>query len=157
MRKFKSSSTTILKIIMALIALGAFGFLAAVIPSETDFNNLGIYIYFLILIYISALPFFYVVYQIIHLLNIIDKNTGFSESSISVLRRIKLGSSIFSFLYVVFMPYIFYIAKMEDAPGIALIGFVMIFGSAVVATFAAVLQKLIQDGVNIKSENDLTV
>lgn len=34
---------------------------------------------------------------------------------------------------------------------------VCIFASSVIATFAAVLQRLLQDAIDIKSENDLTV
>jgi hypothetical protein len=36
-------------------------------------------------------------------------------------------------------------------------GLFMIFVSAVIATAAAVFQKLLQNAVDIKSENDLTV
>ena len=55
------------------------------------------------------------------------------------------------------MPYVFYLADMDDAPGLVAIGLVIVFASFVIGAFAAVLQKLIQNAVEIKSENDLTV
>jgi hypothetical protein len=55
------------------------------------------------------------------------------------------------------MPFIINAADTDDAPGVVAIGLVIIFASAIVAVFAAVLQKLVQNAVNIKSENDLTV
>jgi hypothetical protein len=37
------------------------------------------------------------------------------------------------------------------------IGLVIIFASMVIAVFAAVLQRLLQEAIHIKSENDLTI
>ena len=48
-------------------------------------------------------------------------------------------------------------AEVDDAPGLILVGMVLIFASMVIAVFAAVLQRLLQEAIDIKSENDLTV
>lgn len=45
---------------------------------------------------------------------------------------------------------------MEDITGIFMLALIRILASSVVATFAAVLQRLLQDAIDIKSENDLT-
>jgi hypothetical protein len=45
----------------------------------------------------------------------------------------------------------------DDPAGFIVIGLVVIFTSAVIATAAAVFQKLLQNAVDLKSENDLTV
>ena len=45
----------------------------------------------------------------------------------------------------------------EDVAHIVTIGFIFTFASSIVATFAAVLKRLLQDAINIKSENDLIV
>jgi len=55
------------------------------------------------------------------------------------------------------MPLFYLMAEKDDAPGIILIGMVMIFASMVIAVFAAVLQRLLKEAIDIKSENDLTV
>lgn len=62
-----------------------------------------------------------------------------------------------SSLYVIGMPLFYLIAEKDDAPGIILIGLVMIFACMVIAVFAAVLQRLLQEAIDIKSEYDLTV
>ncbi len=62
-----------------------------------------------------------------------------------------------SILYVTGMPFLYLMGEMDDAPGIILLGMVIIFASMVIAVFAAVLQRLLQEAINIKSENDLTV
>jgi len=55
------------------------------------------------------------------------------------------------------MPLFYLFAEKDDAPGVILIGMVIIFASMVIAVFAAVLQKLLKNVLDIKSENDLTV
>lgn len=55
------------------------------------------------------------------------------------------------------MPYIFSVAQRDDAPGVALLGFIFIGASLAVATAAAVFQKLLNNVIDIKSENELTV
>jgi hypothetical protein len=55
------------------------------------------------------------------------------------------------------MPLLYLMAEADDAPGIIVIGLVLIFASMVIGVFAAVLQKLLQEAIEIKAENDLTV
>lgn len=96
-------------------------------------------------------------YQALRLLSYIDNNQAFSELSVKALKNIKYCAITISSLYVVFMPLIYLMAEVDDAPGIIVIGMVIIFGCSVVAVFAAVLQKLLRSAIEIKSENDLTV
>jgi hypothetical protein len=55
------------------------------------------------------------------------------------------------------MPLIIYVAEKDDAPGAVLIGLVFIFATLIVGVFAAVLERLLQNAIELKSENDLTV
>ncbi len=112
---------------------------------------------FLIGLYVTAIVYFGALYQTLKLLSYIDKNQAFSELSITALKNIKYCAITIGALYVVFMPLIFLMGENDDAPGIILIGMIIIFGCMVVAVFAAVLQKLLKNAIDIKSENDLTV
>lgn len=107
--------------------------------------------------YVSAVPFLGALYQTLKLLKYIDKNKAFSPLSVAALKNIKYCAITISALYTAGMPYIFYVAERDDAPGVAALGFVIIFASFVIAVFAAVLQRLLQNAIDIKSENDLTV
>ena len=60
-------------------------------------------------------------------------------------------------MYVLGLPLFHFMAEKVDPPSFVLIGLVIIFASLVIAVFAAVLQRLLQEAINIKSENDLTV
>lgn len=112
---------------------------------------------FLIGMYASAIAFFFALYQTLKLLNYIDKNKAFSESSVKALKNIKYCAITISILYAAEMPVLFLMADGDDAPGLVALGLVITFASIVIAVFAAVLQKLLQNAIDIKSENDLTV
>ena len=112
---------------------------------------------FLIGLYVTAIVFFAALYQTLKLLNYIDRNQAFSELSVQALKNIKYCAVTISALYVVFMPLLYLMAEVDDAPGIILIGMVIIFCCMVVTVFAAVLQKLLKEAIDIKSENDLMI
>jgi hypothetical protein len=107
--------------------------------------------------YASAIPFFYALYQTFRLLGYIDKNKAFSELSVKALKNIKYCAVTISILYIAFVPSLFAMAQEDDSPGLAALGLVIIFASFVIAVFAAVLQKLLKNALEFKSENDLTV
>jgi hypothetical protein len=77
--------------------------------------------------------------------------------SVDAFKYIKYCAIAIGALFVIGMPYIYQAADKDDAPGVIVIGLVIIWASFVIATFSAVLQKLVQNAVDIKSENDLTV
>jgi hypothetical protein len=107
--------------------------------------------------YIAAIPFFVALYQAFKLLTFIDKNQAFSELSVRALKNIKFCAITISSLFVVLLPFVFLVADLDDAPGLIILGMVPIFGSMVIAVFAAVLQRLLREAIDIKSENDLIV
>ena len=111
----------------------------------------------LIGMYAAAIPFFFALYQTLKLLSYIDKNKAFSELSVNALKYIKYCAITISILYAAGMPLFFLMAQEDDAPGLVALGLVITFASIVVAVFAAVLQKLLKNAIDIKSENDLTV
>ena len=111
----------------------------------------------LIVMYVSAIPFYVALYQAFKLLSYIDKNNAFSQISVWALKKIKNCAITISGLYVVALPFVYIIAEWDDAPGLALLGLVIIGASMVIAVFAAVLQRLLQEAIDIKTENDLTV
>ncbi|WP_373285825.1 DUF2975 domain-containing protein [Paenibacillus segetis] len=109
-----------------------------------------------IVMYGAAIPFYFALYQAFNLLRYIDDNTAFTELSVKALKYIKLCAITISGLYVLGMPLFHFIAKKVDPP-IGLIVLIIIFVSLVIAVFAAILQRLLQEAINIESEIDLTV
>ena len=108
-------------------------------------------------IYLSAIPFFGALFQAFRLLGYIDNNKAFSEASVKALKNIKHCAIAIAAIYVAVMPFVYLLADKDDAPGLIIIGMVPLFASMVVTVFAAVLQKLLQDAIDIKRDNDLTI
>ncbi|OZT76654.1 DUF2975 domain-containing protein [Salinicoccus roseus] len=106
---------------------------------------------------LTVIPFIFALYQSFKLLNYIDGKKAFSDLSVKALKKIKFAAFSISLIYAIILPFIYIVAEIDDAPGIILMGMVPIFAALVVGVFAAVLQKLLNEAINIKSENDLTV
>ncbi|MCT1902942.1 DUF2975 domain-containing protein [Oceanobacillus sojae] len=109
----------------------------------------------LIGLYVTAIPFFIALYQALRLLSCIDNNNAFSELSVKALQNIKYDAIVISALYIIGAVSLLLLNALH--PGIALIGLTIILASAVIAVFAEVLQRLLRNALDMKSENDLTV
>lgn len=155
----KKGTTLFLKFVMWMIGTAVFAFCTLVLPRviiaelTSDFDYLPIMLGMLI----TAIPFFIGLYNGLKLVRYIEKNKVFSESSIQALKHIKYCAIAVCGFYTVMLPYIFYIAQLDDAPGVVLLGFIFVFASLVVATAAGVFQHLLENVLAIKSENELTV
>lgn len=162
----KRSSTLFLKVAVIFIGIPVLALCLFLLPQIANEANeaaergsdLAYVVYgILMAMYVSAVPFYFALYQTFHLLSYIDKNQAFSELSVSALKKIKNCALTISGLYVVVLPFIYIIAEADDAPGLILIGMVMVLAPMVIAVFAAVLQRLLQEAIDIKSENDLII
>jgi hypothetical protein len=161
----KQGSTLFLKIVISVIGIVALAGMIRFPQTEGRAANLDlISIYkdpFIIYLYIASLPFFVALYQAIKLLGFVEKNKIFSQAAVEAVRNIKYCTIVFIGFVAAAMAYILVMVKVtngdDDPAGFVAIGLVIIFASAVIATSAAVFQKLLQNAVDIKSENDLTV
>ncbi|MCL6586292.1 MAG: DUF2975 domain-containing protein [Anoxybacillus sp.] len=158
----KRGSTTFLKGIIFLAGIAVLALCVFLVPRMASFAgkmypNIAPmkYLVFLVM-YGAAVPFYFALYQAFRLLQYIDKNRAFSELSVKALKNIKCCAFTISGLYALGLPLFRFIARKVDPP-IGLIAFVILFASLVIAVFADILQRLLQEAINIKSENDLTV
>lgn len=153
----KRGSTLFLKGVVYALGLGVLALCVFALPGGLTEEGGGDYRPIVALLYVSAIPFFVALYQSHRLLNLIDKNAAFSMTAVEALKKIKYCGIVISALFAAVMPYAFVVADRDDAPGTVAIGLVIIFASTVIAIFAGVLQKLLKNVVEIKSENELTV
>lgn len=108
-------------------------------------------------LYLSTVPFYMALVQAFQLLNHIDQSKAFSEVSVKALKIIKRCAIIISVVYLILEPFFFQLAERDDAPGLVIIGMIPVFASIIIAVFAAVLERLLKEAIEFKSENDLTV
>ncbi|MGD0030904.1 DUF2975 domain-containing protein [Paenibacillus illinoisensis] len=157
----KRGSTFFLKMAVLLIGLPILALCIFGIPwlanHPVNPNYAGSLYPIVIIMYISVIPFIIALFQSFRLLSYIDKNEAFSSISVGSLKIIKYCAIVISSLYLVMLPFVFLVADKDDAPGLIIVGMIPIFASLVIAVFSAVLQRLLQEAIDIKSENDLVV
>jgi hypothetical protein len=157
----KRSSTLFLKLVICLIGIGVGTGMILFPQTEGRATNLDlISIYadpFIIYIYIGSIPFFVGLYQAFKLLNLIDANKAFSQGAVNTLKNIKFASlSLIGFIVLAIF-YIRFFAHGDDSAGPTALGICISFATGVIAIAAGLFQKLLQNAIDIKSENELTV
>ncbi|CAH0122264.1 MULTISPECIES: DUF2975 domain-containing protein [unclassified Paenibacillus] len=109
----------------------------------------------LIVVYITAIPFYFVLYQAFKLLHLIERKNAFSELAIESLKSIKYCAISIVIVYAAGVAFIGFLTGFQSV--LAVIGAVIIFAASAVAVFAAVLQELLAHALEMKTEIDLTV
>ncbi len=157
----KRSSTLFLKVVILLIAIVVLAWMLIFPQTEGRATNLDlISIYkdpLIIYGYIASIPFFVALYQAFKLLGYVDNNKVFSQLSVKAVRNIKYCALVIPVLIIIGEAYIIKNANGDDFAGPVALGIYSTFVSMVIATAAAIFERLLQNAVNIKSENDLTV
>jgi hypothetical protein len=111
---------------------------------------------FLAYAYVASIPFFAALYQVFKVLGYARHNRVFSQSAVRALGTTKYcAMSLIGF--VAGAELFIMLGNSDDRAGGVFMGILITFGSIVIATAAAVFEKLLQTAVEMKSENDLTV
>jgi len=157
----KRTSTVFLQIVVVLIGIGALALLLwephieGVNAHATFFQ---VYLDpFIALVYAGSIPFFVGVYQAFKVLGYAGKNKIFSPAAVKALRTIKFCAIAIIGFVVIEEVVIMLNHGSDDAAGGVFMGVLITFGSIVIATAAAMFERILQSAVDMKSENDLTV
>jgi Protein of unknown function (DUF2975) len=157
----KRGSTIFLQVVIVLIAIGALALLLWEPHIEGRNAHATLFeIYFkdpfLAYAYIGSIPFFVALYQAFKVLGFAGQNKIFSPEAVKALRTIKYCAlAIIGFVAVSIIFMIF--GDRDDRPAGVFMRILITFPSVVVATAAAMFERILQNAVDIKSENDLTV
>ncbi len=158
----KRASTVFLQAVVVLIAMVALVILIRFPLTEGRATNLDLFsIYadpFILYAYATSIAFFIALHKAFKLLGYIGQNKVFSSNSVKALKSIKYCAVVLSISIVAAGLFIMLFHSKEDDPaGFIAICIVMTFASIVVATAAAIFEKLLQNAIDMKSENDLTI
>jgi hypothetical protein len=157
----KRSSTIFLQGVIVLIGIGALALMLWEPHLEGRNAHATLFeIYFkdpfLAYAYIASIPFFVALYQAFKVLGYAGQNKVFSQAAVKALRTIKLCAiSIIGFVAVSVIFIMF--GDKDDRPAGVFMRILITFGSVVIATAAAMFERILQNAVDMKSENDLTV
>ena len=158
----KRTSILFLQAVIVLIGIVALAILIRLPLIEGRAANLDVFsIYFdpfILYGYAASIAFFVALYKAFKLLGYIGQNKVFSSNSVSALKSIKYCAIVLSILIVTAGLYIRIFHSEDDDPaGFLAICIVTTFVSIVFATAAAKFEKVLQNAIDMKSENDLTI
>jgi hypothetical protein len=159
----RKGSTIFLQAVIVLIGIGSLALLLWEPHLEGRNAHATLFqIYFndpfLAYAYTASIAFFVALYQAFKLLGHVGRGEVFSQRSVKALRTIKYcAMSLVGFLVGAEAYFFIVMRGKDDIAGGVMMGLLLIFVSAVVATAAAVFERTLQSAVELKSENDLTV
>lgn len=158
----KRISTVFLQVVVVLIGLVALTILIVMPTKEGRAANLDLFhIYadpFILYGYAASIAFFVALFKAFKLLGYIGQNQVFSLNSVKALKGIKYCALILAAAIVLAGVFIKIFHDKEDDPaGFLGLCMVITFACVVVATASAIFEKILQNAVDMKSENDLTI
>jgi len=158
----KRISIVFLQAVIVLIGSIALSLLIWMPLAEGRATNLDLFrIYsdpFILYGYAASIAFFIALYKAFKLLGYIGQNKVFSSGSVKALKSIKYCAIALSILILMAGVYIrIFHSKEDDPAGFLAVCIMTIFVSIVVATAAAIFEKVLQNAIDMKSENDLTI
>jgi hypothetical protein len=158
----KGISIIFLQGVIVLIGIVALSIMIRFPLIEGRAENLDLFsIYFdpfILYGYASSIAFFVALYKAFKLLGYIRQNKLFTQHSVRTLRSIKYCAIILCISILLAALYITVFHNEEEDPaGFIAMSIVVTFISIAVAAAVAVLEKILQNAVDMKTENDLTI
>ncbi len=157
----KRGIVTFLKLAVSVIGIAVLALCILWVPTLAD-RAVNMYPEFaflkypvLIFIFITAIPFYIALYYTLRLLNYIENKYAFSDMAVASLKHIKHYAMTEVILYILGLAALSCMKALH--PGIVIMGGVIAFAALTVSLFAALLQELLRNALEIKAENDLTV
>src|SRR5262245_60997352 len=108
---------------------------------------------FLAYAYIASIPFFVALHQAYKLLGYVGQNTVFSQAAVRALRTIRYCAMAIVCSVVVGEIFIM-LGDSDDRAGGVFIGMLIILPSIVIAAAMVVFERILQNAVEINSDND---
>ena len=158
----KRVSIIFLQAVIVLIGIVVLAMMIRLPLTEGRAANLDLFsIYFdplIIYVYVGSILFFIALYKAFKLLGYIGQNKVFSSNAVNTLKSIKYCALVLSILIVLAGVFIrIFHSKEDDPAGFIGMCIVTTFVCIVIATAAAIFEKLLQNAIDMKSENDLTI
>src|SRR5262245_61719805 len=111
---------------------------------------------FLAYVYVGSIPFFVAIYQAFKVLGYARQGNVFSQAAVKALRTIKF-CAIATIAFVAGAEVFIMLHTSDDRAGGVAMGILITFGCVIIATAAAIFERILQNAVDLKTENDLTV
>lgn len=159
----KRAPMLFLQAAVVAIGLGTLAFLLwephveGVNANATSLSDIYLDDPFLAYAYVSFIPFFVGLYQAFKLFANAGRNAFFVQDSVNALQTIKYCAMVSILFIAGGVTFLLSSDTTDDRPPIMMMGIITTFISIVIATAAGMSARVLQNAVDLKKENDLTV
>jgi hypothetical protein len=158
----KRTSIVFLQAVIVLFGIVVLAIMIRMPLTEGRAENLDLFSIYadplILYVYAASTAFFIELYKAFKLLGYIGQNQVFSSNAVKSLRSIKHCAILLCVLIILAGVYIRVFHHEEDDPaGFIALCLMATLASFVVATAAAIFERILQNAVDMKSENDLTI
>jgi len=108
-------------------------------------------------LYLTAIVVLCITYCLFRIVRLIEQNNAFSYTSLHQVKIIFYLVVLEFFILLGLLPLAYYVASHDDAPGFIIIIAGICSIPFILATFIAVIEKLLENAIKLQSENKLTI
>lgn len=108
-------------------------------------------------LYLACTLIFAISFYLFRIFHLIDIHNFFSDSALIFVKTVRY---LFIALFIVLlgiMPFVYYTADHGDAPGLIFIVMGIVFIPLAIAVFISAMEKILNNSINLKKENELTI
>ncbi|KAF2956848.1 DUF2975 domain-containing protein [Marinitoga sp. 38H-ov] len=95
-------------------------------------------------IYLTIIPFIYSNIQVIKIFGYVNNNEFYSEKTVQSLNKIKKSFFVIGIIYTLLMPMFYYLGEIDDAPGLILVGLIIVLSTFFVYILNSIFIELIK-------------
>ena len=109
-------------------------------------------------IYACLLTFIAMLGNSFRIVQLIERQQAFSTTTTQRLKWVRNSAFLTCLCFMVgIMPMIYSMAKLNDAPGVVIIGFIIGLAPMIIALVAAIINKVLIEAIAYKTDSELTV
>lgn len=151
------------KVNLLKIALLLIGFLAlfmitgiAIQFFQATDKNLVVSLFFLVIV-TAVLLGLRVLFFLNRILNCIKGPEAFSSKTLYLVTKVKNTILVIGVVMLGILPFFYHVADVEDAPGVMVIGFIILLIPFTAYIFSQIVEELFKKATTIQVESDLTI
>lgn len=114
-------------------------------------------IIFTIVILVSMILAWWILLTVFQIVQLIGQNQAFTAKILTLTQKLSRQILLLAVVFTGILPFVYQGVQAEDAPGLMILGMILVSFPYAVYVFAKIVELLFKQAVSLQSEQDLTV
>ena len=101
---------------------------------------------------LASIPIFFILYDSIKFMSIIERHDVFTMKSINILQRIRISAFITSLIISIGAVFLYFVVQYEDAPGVLLIGIGWLSVNFLIGVVVSLIRQFILEELHFEED-----